>query len=111
MEHDSYRKFISILFATGCHSSLRIIFGAWNLHAGAWTNTIETPVLPSSILFTDEAAFSQEGSINQLNVHINTRRLQPRTVQQRFSVNAWAGIISDKLIESYQLSLLLDGPK
>lgn len=56
----------------------------------------------SLILFTDEAQFTRDGTVNFHNNHTwateNPHSITQCRHQQQFSVNVWAGILSDYLI-------------
>ncbi|GFV28514.1 uncharacterized protein TNCV_3984651 [Trichonephila clavipes] len=69
----------------------------------------------SSVLFCDEATFSREGVLNTHNAHMwalnNPHSTRPRAMQQRFTVNVWAGIVGDSLFGPYILPPRLDSHK
>ena len=65
------------------------------------------------ILFTDEAFFCRDGVFNIHNSHHwqvnNPHVIYPHSHQHRFSVNVWAGIVSDNLIGPYLMPSPLNG--
>jgi hypothetical protein len=70
------------------------------------------PFFVSSVLFTDEAAFTRNGKINFHN-HVWAEE-NPHTVvqsryQQQFSINVWVGIIGDVLVGPHVLPQSLTG--
>ncbi|GFV12386.1 transposable element Tcb1 transposase [Trichonephila clavipes] len=69
----------------------------------------------SSMLFCDEATFSREDVFNTHNAHMwalnNSHCTRPRAMQQRFTVNVWAGIVDDSLLGPYILPPRLDSHK
>ncbi|GFW46040.1 DUF4817 domain-containing protein [Trichonephila clavipes] len=88
----------------------RVTFAQWFL------NQIAADMhFASSMLFCDEATFSREGVINTHNAHMwalnNPHSTQPRAMQQRFTVNVWAGIVGDSLLGPYILPHRLDSHK
>ncbi|GFX86293.1 DUF4817 domain-containing protein [Trichonephila clavipes] len=76
-----------------------------------------TPSLSTraSVLFTDGASFSREGTFNTHNSHswaaANPHVKRTRAEQDRFLVNIWAGILGDHLIGPYILPDRLTGPR
>lgn len=62
----------------------------------------ETPEILSHILWTDEATFRSDGSVNLHNMHYwsrtNPRWMQEVQHQGRWSVNVWCGILGGKII-------------
>ncbi|GFX00424.1 uncharacterized protein TNCV_2090741 [Trichonephila clavipes] len=88
----------------------RVTFAQWFL------NQIAADMhFASSVLFCDEATFSREGVFNTHNAHMwalnNPHNTQPRAMQQRFTVNVWAGIVGDSLLGPYILPPRLDSHK
>lgn len=69
------------------------------------------PAFGASVLFTDEASFTREGTFNPHNAHLwaleNPHGTRTRAAQSRFSVNVWAGIVGDHLIGPYLTSFPL----
>ncbi|GBN01954.1 hypothetical protein AVEN_159623-1 [Araneus ventricosus] len=63
-------------------------------------------------LFPDESTFTPERISNTHNLHVwassNPHGTRPREYQKCFSVNAWAGIVDDNLIDPYILPFRLD---
>ncbi|GFU10657.1 uncharacterized protein TNCV_1773271 [Trichonephila clavipes] len=59
------------------------------------------------VLFTDECSFSREGIFNTHNAHnwkyTNSHAILPHSYLRRFSLNVWAGIFHNHLIEPYFL--------
>ena len=86
----------------------RVNFSTWFLQQMA-----VDPDFCAHVLFTDECTFSREGIFNIHNYHVwsndNPYTIRPRSFQQRFSVNIWAGIVHDYLIGPYLLPTRLDG--
>lgn len=86
----------------------RVNFSTWFLQQSA-----ADPDFCAHVLFTDECTFSREGILNTHNYHVwsneNPHTIRPRSFQQRFSVNIWAGIVHDYLIGPYLLPTRLDG--
>lgn len=75
--------------------------------------TAMDPNFPSSVLFTDEATFTQDGVFNLHNRH-NWAQHNPHVThahehQHRFAVNVWAGIVNNSLIGPYLLPARLNG--
>jgi len=64
-------------------------------------------------LFTNEAPFTREGINNSRNVHTqshdNPHEISATTVQRRFSVKLWCGLLSNKLIEPFAVDNNLTG--
>ncbi|GFX65086.1 uncharacterized protein TNCV_452241 [Trichonephila clavipes] len=54
-------------------------------------------------LFTDEATFTREGVFNAHHSLVCATKSQSHAYQQRFRVNAWAGIVNDLLIGQFLL--------
>lgn len=54
------------------------------------------------ILFTDESAFGKDGNFNTHNNHYyaveNPHVTKVSSHQQRFTINYWAGIINDTVV-------------
>ncbi|KAJ4451659.1 hypothetical protein ANN_03129 [Periplaneta americana] len=71
------------------------------------------PNFPALVLFTDEAQFTRDGITNFHNQHVwayeNPRATVPSHHQVRFSLNMWAGIIGDRLINRQHIHFLHDG--
>ena len=67
----------------------------------------------ASVLLTNEAAFSLEGVMNCHNLQRwadeNSHATRPHTAQRKFSVNLWAGIVRDCLLDPYILPERLNG--
>lgn len=64
------------------------------------------PQFLNPVLFNDEATFSREG-LNTQNVHMlgidNPHKIQPRSAQQRFTVNVRVDIVVDSSVGPYIL--------
>lgn len=62
---------------------------------------------PKYVLFTDESTFTRSGIVNTHNFHMwqneNPHIVRQSNYQHRFSVNVWAGIISNNLVGPYVL--------
>jgi hypothetical protein len=60
------------------------------------------PFYVSSVLFTDEAAFTRNGKINFHNNHVwaeeNPHAVVQSGHQQQFNINVWECIIGDVLV-------------
>jgi hypothetical protein len=73
----------------------------------------EEPNFVSIVLTTDEAGFTRDGVFNSHNTHIwseeNPHQIRERGLQQRFSINVWAGIIGNRLIGPHVLPPHLNG--
>ncbi|GBL99248.1 hypothetical protein AVEN_177293-1 [Araneus ventricosus] len=86
----------------------RIAFAQWYLE-----KCVTDSILPTKVLFTDEASFTREGIFNTHNAHFwvveNPHATRPRADQSRFSVNVWAGIEGDHLIGPYLMPFRLTG--
>jgi hypothetical protein len=71
------------------------------------------PFFVSSVLFIDEAAFTRNGIINFHNNHMwaeeNPHAVVQSRRQQQFSINVWAGIIGDVLVDPHVLPQRLTG--
>jgi hypothetical protein len=71
------------------------------------------PFFVSSVLFTDEAAFTRNGIITFHNNHVwaeeNPQAVVQSRHQQQFSINVWTGIIGDVLVDSHVLPQRLTG--
>lgn len=84
-------------------------FCNWLLH-----RIVVQPNFLRFILWTDEASFSRDGIFNSRNSHVwaeeNSNAIVPKSHQQRWSVNIWAGIVDDYLIGPYLLPNRLTGP-
>ncbi|GFV38866.1 uncharacterized protein TNCV_2814821 [Trichonephila clavipes] len=90
--------------------SRRVTFAQWFL------NQIAADMhFASFVLFCGEATFSREGVFNTHNAHMwalnNPHSTRPRAMQQRFTVNVWAGIVGDSLLGPYILPPRLDSHK
>ncbi|CAK9814796.1 hypothetical protein ANTQUA_LOCUS8218 [Anthophora quadrimaculata] len=74
----------------------RVLFCQWALHKIQMDETFF-----SSILFTDEARFTNHGNLNLHNMHYwstdNSHWLQVEN-QRQWSVNVWCGIVGDQII-------------
>lgn len=105
-QHPYHRQRVHHLLATDF--PLRVEFSRWFSQ-----RSVQDPVFPTTVLFTDEATFSREGMFNTHNqhewAHDNPHATVTRGYQQRFSVNVWAGIVGDVLIGPYLLPPRLDG--
>ncbi|GFY77800.1 uncharacterized protein TNIN_336081 [Trichonephila inaurata madagascariensis] len=90
-EHREY-----VLIATD-HQS-RVYFSRWFLQ-----RLVVQPEFAAHMLFTDECNISRGGIFyapNALNwTYTNSHAIRPHSYQRRFSVNVWAGVIHDHLIE------------
>lgn len=71
------------------------------------------PLFNASILFTDEATFTQDGVFNYHNEHFwaneNPHVIRESNFQHRFAINVWAGIVGDHLIGPHILPQRLTG--
>ncbi|KAJ4437933.1 hypothetical protein ANN_13872 [Periplaneta americana] len=71
------------------------------------------PNFPALVLFTDEAQFTRDGITNFHNQNVwayeNPRATVSSHHQVRFSLNIWAGIISDRLVGPHVLVNRLTG--
>jgi hypothetical protein len=80
----------------------REAFCQWFVHQCALN-----PLFVSSVLFTDEAAFTRNGIINFHNNHVwakeNPHAVVQSRHQQQISINVWAGIIGDVLVGPHVL--------
>ena len=69
--------------------------------------------LLSVILFPDEASFTRDGTNNSRNVHTwsheNPHVTRVTNFQRRFSVNAWSGVLGNRLIGPYVFDNNLTG--
>ncbi|XP_076634364.1 uncharacterized protein LOC143348242, partial [Colletes latitarsis] len=69
----------------------------------------------SNVLFTDEATFSNHGSINLRNAHYwsvgNLHWLREVDHQRQWSVNVWCGILNGKVIGPYFITGTMTGQK
>ncbi|GFX02091.1 DUF4817 domain-containing protein [Trichonephila clavipes] len=85
----------------------RVTFAQWFL------NQIAADMhFASSVLFCDEATFSREGVFNTHMWALNNpHSTRPRAMQQRLTVNVWAGIVGDSLLGPYTLPPRLDSHK
>ncbi|CAK1600423.1 unnamed protein product [Parnassius mnemosyne] len=74
------------------------------------------PKFCDRILWTDEANFNRTGITNFRNLHLwmpeekNPLAVRPASFQIEFSINVWAGMISDYLIGPFILPSRLTGP-
>lgn len=86
----------------------RVNFSQWLLE-----RCDHDPLFLSSIMFTDEAGFNQDGIFNFHNKHIwsesNPHEICESKHQHQYSINVWAGIIGDSLIGPYILPNRLNG--
>ncbi|GFS68693.1 uncharacterized protein NPIL_584221 [Nephila pilipes] len=61
------------------------------------------PQFSATVLFTEEASYTQEGIFNIHNAHMcevdNAHANIPWKSQQKLSVNGWAGILSPSCID------------
>lgn len=66
------------------------------------------------VLFTDESCFTRHGVLNFRNQHLwsdeNSHAVVNGRYQYNFSINIWAGIIGNHLIEPFELPNRLNGP-
>lgn len=57
----------------------------------------------TEILWTDEATFTRAGVTNHRNLHIwaaeNPYAVRETTFQHEFSINVWAGIVDDLILD------------
>jgi hypothetical protein len=71
------------------------------------------PFFVSSVLFTDETAFTRNGIINFHNNHVwakeNPHAVVQSRHQQQLSINVWEGIIGDVLVGPHVLPQRLKG--
>jgi hypothetical protein len=71
------------------------------------------PFYVSSVLFTDEAAFTRNGTITFHNNYVwaeeNLHPVVQSRHQQQFSIHVWAGIIGDVLVGPHVLPHRLTG--
>ena len=85
-----------------------VAFCQWYLH-----QIVNIPDFHTSVLFTDEATFTREGIFNSHNSHVwdfvNPKATGVFRHQHRFTINVWAGIVHDHLIEPYLLPNRLGG--
>jgi hypothetical protein len=76
----------------------RLTFCRWLLN-----QTTENPDFFKTILWSNEAQFARDGMNNMHNAHVwsieNPHQSKERRFQQRFSVNVWAGILNDQLLD------------
>src|ERR1043166_7844808 len=67
------------------------------------------------ILWSDETIFTREGIFNQHNLHVyshqNPHATRQMCFQQRWSVNVWAGILGDKIVDPYIIQETLTGQR
>lgn len=67
----------------------------------------------NTVLFTDEATFTNHGNVNLHNMHLwateNPHWLRQVEHQRQWSVNVWCGIIGDKIIGPYFINANLNG--
>ncbi|KZC05853.1 hypothetical protein WN55_06850 [Dufourea novaeangliae] len=66
----------------------------------------------NKILFTDEATFTNHGEVNRYywSIH-NPQWLGEVDKQRPWSVNAWCGLLHNKIIGSYFIENTLNGRK
>ena len=73
------------------------------------------PRFSANALFTDEASFQRDQIVNFHNQHVwadeNPHAIVQSHHQHRFSVNVWAGIVGDVLIEPHVLPPTLNGAR
>ncbi|KMQ84443.1 transposable element tc3 transposase [Lasius niger] len=71
------------------------------------------PQFPATVLFSDEACFTREGTFNSKNSHVwaedNPHRIFESRHQEKFGINIWMGIIGDHLIGPNMLPTRLNG--
>ncbi|GFV82005.1 DUF4817 domain-containing protein [Trichonephila clavipes] len=83
-------------------------FARWFLHESNADRNFA-----ASVLFTDEATFSLEGVMNFHNLHTwadeNPHAIRPHGAQRKCSINVWAGIVGDCLLDLYILPERLIG--
>ncbi|XP_066590841.1 histone-lysine N-methyltransferase SETMAR-like [Prorops nasuta] len=93
---------------TGSDFERRVHFCSWFMHKCA-----ENPNFSRHVLFTDEACFTRNGYFNSRNSHMwdteNPHATAVTHVQNRFSINVWAGIIDDYIVGPYLLPSRLTG--
>ncbi|XP_076392768.1 uncharacterized protein LOC105662516 [Megachile rotundata] len=69
----------------------------------------------NEVMFTDEATFTKNGSVNSRNMHYwsteNPHWFRQMDNQHRGSVNVWMGVLGDKLIGPYFIEGSLIRPK
>jgi hypothetical protein len=87
----------------------RVQFSEWFLQKQAVEGNFS-----ERVLFTDEAHFTRDGVFNTHNSHNwaanNPHVTHRHSHQYRFSVNVWAGIVSNNLIGPYLMPSPLTGP-
>lgn len=80
----------------------RIVFCRWLLE-----QVEEDPHFLEKIIWTDESQFTRDGVTNFHNLHAwdlqNPHVIRQRKFQQRFSINVWAGICNNNLLELHVL--------
>ncbi|GFV01798.1 uncharacterized protein TNCV_2550521 [Trichonephila clavipes] len=85
------------------------------LHSGFLTKLRQTCTLPVPCCSVMKQPFSREGAFNTHNAHMwalnNPHSTRPRAMQQRFTVNVWAGIVGGSLLGPYILPPRLDSHK
>ncbi|KZC12711.1 hypothetical protein WN55_04805 [Dufourea novaeangliae] len=88
----------------------RVAFCQWALNKIQFDETFF-----SSILFTDEATFTNHGNLNLHNMHYwsidNPHRLRQVEHQRQWSVNVWCGIVGDQLIGQHFIDGNLTGER
>lgn len=71
------------------------------------------PHFLKNILFTDEAAFTNDGVFNQHNSHLwseeNPNAIRIRGSQYKFSINIWCGLVGNTLLGPHELPARLNG--
>lgn len=86
----------------------RLEFAEWYLDRQR-----RSPAFASNILWTDEACFARDGFFNVHNSHIwsdeNPHAVEQVRSQWQFSVNVWAGLVSNYVIGPYLLPARLTG--
>jgi len=87
----------------------RVDFCMWFLH-----RSINEPLFPRRVLFTDECRFTRDCVLNSRNSHVwadeNPRATHVRGFQHTFGINVWAGILDGHVIGPYLLPPRLTGP-
>ncbi|XP_018396215.1 PREDICTED: uncharacterized protein LOC108774573 [Cyphomyrmex costatus] len=74
------------------------------------TKTTKDDMFAIKILFTDEATFTNNGQVNLRNMHYwsveNSHWMREVDKQRPWSINVWASILNDKIIDLH----FIDGP-
>lgn len=72
------------------------------------------PLFTYSIMFSDEASFSNTGQVNRHNMHywsdVNPNWMRTVPYQRRWTLNVWCGIIADYVIGPFFIEARLTGP-